>query len=232
VADFDDANLRAIDRLNQRGGRMLSLVDLVAAGTLTVDAAALLAATVAGGGSILTAAGPGGVGKTTLLGGCLACLPRTTEIVTVDKASVLEQPAPRHARCLLVHEVNDAAYYAYLWGPEIGRMVSMIGPGCAIAGTLHAETCDGVLRKLQGPPLRARREDLARVDLIVLMAADGGRRLVTELGRADGRGGHERLAPDAGSGPAPWRALLADALARNVRSIELVRGMALRAGLV
>ena len=36
------ANLREINSLNQRGGRMLSVVDLIEAGTLDVPAAAYL----------------------------------------------------------------------------------------------------------------------------------------------------------------------------------------------
>jgi hypothetical protein len=38
--NFELHNLAAIDFLNQRGGRMLSLVDLMAAGTLSLDLAA------------------------------------------------------------------------------------------------------------------------------------------------------------------------------------------------
>lgn len=40
MSDFERHNLAAIDFLNQRGGRMLSLVDLLAAGTLSLDMAA------------------------------------------------------------------------------------------------------------------------------------------------------------------------------------------------
>ncbi len=150
---------------------------------------------------MLAAAGPGGVGKTTLLGASLAFLPASTECVTVDDGAVLDRPAPGHPSCLLVHEINDASYYGYLWGPEIGRLISMIGAGCAIAATLHAESCAGVIRKLSGAPLGTRREDLARVDVVAVMAEVAGRRRVTEMRLADGAGGHARvLGYDAGAG--------------------------------
>ena len=246
VKDFDVANQRAIDRLNQRGGRMLSLVDLVEAGTLPLEAAALLAWAAARGCSLLTAAGPGGVGKTTLLGACLAFLPGGTECVPVDSAAVLDRPRPAHPRCLLVHEINNADYYGYLWGPEIGRLFAMIGDGCSVAATLHAESLDGVLAKLAGAPLRARREDLARVDLVALMAVEKGLRRVTGLWLADGRGGHvdalaggpqihALLAARGGCGEAQvareldgLRALLLDALSRDIRRMELLRALARR----
>ncbi len=245
MSDFDAANQRAIDRLNQRGGRMLSLVDLLDAGTLTLEQAALLAWAAANGRSFLTAAGPGGVGKTTLLGACLAFLPAHTECVTVDSAAVLDHPPPGHPRCLLVHEINNADYYGYLWGPEIGRLFAMIGDGCSVAATLHAESLEEVLGKLARPPLRARSKDLARVDVVALMEARGGRRLVTGLWLADGRGGHAdvlaagesaaaaaaragRCPSEAACGFAACRSLLADALERGIRRMELLRALARR----
>ncbi len=258
VADFDHSNQRAIDRLNQRGGRMLSLADLLEAQTLPLESAALLACAMGSGASMLAAAGPGGVGKTTLLGACLAFLPAATECVTVDDGAVLDRPDPGHPRCLLVHEIANASYYGYLWGPEIGRLFSMTGGGCSVAGTLHAESCEGVIRKLSGAPLRAKREDLARVDVVALMAEVEGRRRVTELLLADGSGGHARVlayhagagrfaaAPDAEAAAllavrvgrrareiagelAAYRALLSEALAKGIRRMELLRALWRRA---
>ena len=61
------SNLREIDSLNQRGGRMLSVVDLIEDGTLDAPVAGYLLASVASGASFLCAAGPGGVGKIALI---------------------------------------------------------------------------------------------------------------------------------------------------------------------
>ena len=38
--DIEQLNLRQIEQLNQRGGRMLSIVDLIQAGTISVEMAA------------------------------------------------------------------------------------------------------------------------------------------------------------------------------------------------
>jgi len=59
---------REIDRCNQRGGRMLSIVDLVQAGTFTVDLAAYALAAIGKGASFMVGALPGGAGKTTVMG--------------------------------------------------------------------------------------------------------------------------------------------------------------------
>ncbi|MEK7765428.1 MAG: hypothetical protein AAB368_04240, partial [bacterium] len=64
-----------LDRLNQRGGRMLSIVDLIEAGTVTRELAAYLLAAIGGGASFMTAALPGGAGKTTVMGALLNFVP-------------------------------------------------------------------------------------------------------------------------------------------------------------
>jgi Flp pilus assembly CpaF family ATPase len=54
-----------IDRCNQRGGRMLSIVDLIDAGTMSPELAAYSLAAIGGGASFMVGALPGGAGKTT-----------------------------------------------------------------------------------------------------------------------------------------------------------------------
>ena len=60
-----------IDRCNQRGGRMLSIVDLIDAGTVTRDLAAYSLAAISNGASFMVGAMPGGAGKTTVMGALL-----------------------------------------------------------------------------------------------------------------------------------------------------------------
>jgi Flp pilus assembly CpaF family ATPase len=69
-------NLREINSLNQRGGRMLSVVDLIDDGTLDARTSGLLLSFMAAEASFLTAAGPGGVGKSTLMAVLLSFLRR------------------------------------------------------------------------------------------------------------------------------------------------------------
>jgi len=231
-----------IDRLNQRGGRMLSLVDLLGAGTMDLEMAAQMAALVACGGSFLTAAGPGGVGKTTLMGAMLAFLPPGAAIVPIESARTLDRlppPSPKTPQCLVVHEIGSGPYYAYLWGPAVGRYFESARPaGRCLASNLHAETYDEAIHQLAG--LDVTEEALAEIDLMAFMAMDGRRRRVTAVWHADSAGGHglawrwdarrDAFEQTGGVPPrlrgvdtSPYRTLLASALSDGVKQMEDLR---------
>jgi hypothetical protein len=101
------AHVRAINDCNQRGGRMLSLVDLIAAGTVNLPLAAYLAAAMRSGASLLVGA--------------------------------QRNPRPGDT-CYLAHEINNAFYYAYIWGEEAQVFFSLIAQGHIVASNLHADT--------------------------------------------------------------------------------------------
>jgi len=191
MTDYERRNLEAIDRLNQRGGRMLSLVDLLDAGTLSLDMAAAMAYLAACGGSFLTAAGPGGVGKTTLMGAALAFVRSGAEIITIEGPETLERlPAatPDHPQCLVVHEIGAGPYYGYLWGKDVARYFeAAMAPGRSLASNLHAETYEEAVARITGEPLGASPRALGWVDLLAFMTAARGQRRVTSLWLSDGR---------------------------------------------
>jgi len=173
---------------------MLSLVDLVDAGTLSLDMAAEMAHAVAGGGSLLTAAGPGGVGKTTLMGALLGFLAPGTEIVTIEGPRTLERlpaPSPEAPKCLMVHEIGSGHWYGYLWGPAVGRYVDAArAPGRSLASNLHAETYEEAVEQLAGLDVSA--EGLGAIDVVAFMAARGSKRRVTAVTRDRRRRRHAR----------------------------------------
>jgi len=194
MPDFEVPNQHAIDQLNQRGGRMLSLVDLLDAGTLDLDMAAVMAYTAAAGGSFLTAAGPGGVGKTTLMGAALAFLAPGTQIVTIEGPDTLERLAVRPTlrptdppQCLVVHEIGAGEYYGYLWGSAVARYFDLaVAPGRSLASNLHAETYEQAVAQLTGAPLGVSPRALGWIDILAFMASARGRRRVTDLWITDG----------------------------------------------
>ena len=227
---------------------MLSLVDLLEADTVDLEMAAQMAALAARGGSFLTAAGPGGVGKTTLMGAMLAFLPPGAALVPIESARTLDRlppPSPEAPLCLMVHEIGSGSYYAYLWGPDVGRYFEVARPaGRCLASNLHAETYEEAVRQLAG--LDVTDEALAEIDLLAFMAMDGRRRRVITVWHADGAGGHvqawrrdarhdtfepTRNVPPllAGVDLAPYRSLLASALSEGVRRMEDVRELAMEA---
>lgn len=186
--DVMASNLREINSLNQRGGRMLSVVDLIEDGTLDAPSAGLLLGFVAAGASFLTAAGPGGVGKSTLLAVLLSFLPPGERICTVVHPRGAREPD--RPTCWLCHEIGAGHWFGYLWGEAAAAFLALHDRG-RIAGTLHADTDEEIAAQLLGPEVGAREEDLAAVDLLLAMVRVGGKRRVSAVYESRGGGSAE-----------------------------------------
>jgi len=219
---------------------MLSVLDLLEAGTLDPDLAAWLMARMGRGASLLVGARPGGAGKTTVMCALLNLAPPALPLVAATAEAVAraaaEDDPPR--RCYVCHEISPGDYFAYLWGDDLRAYCRLFEKGHVLASNLHADdlpearaqVCDanGVSEALFG-----------RFDLAVFLRVGGrpgrARRTVEKVYAADGEGRH-RLVFDAAAGlrPAPTGAeesarvaacgqFLAEALADGVRTIEHAR---------
>ena len=136
-------HVRALDECNQRGGRMLSLVDLIDAGTVDLPLAAYLAAAMRHGVSLLVGARPGGAGKTAVMAALLNFLPNVTTLQAVGSRAMLDiaaQDPDPGATCYLAHEIGNGLYYAYLWDDEARDFFALAAHGHTIATNLHADT--------------------------------------------------------------------------------------------
>jgi hypothetical protein len=144
IEDVAARRVRCLAACNQRGGRMLTLVDLIEAGTVSLDLAAYLAAALAQGASHLVGANPGGAGKTTVMAALLSFLPPSCVIETVASAAVLRGAADVDPGtvCYLAHEVGAGHYYAYIWGAAARAFFALAGAGHTVATNLHADTLD------------------------------------------------------------------------------------------
>ncbi len=233
--DTEAHNLTEIEGLNQRGGRTLSVVDLIEDGTLTVELAARLLVCVADGASFLTAANPGGAGKSTLLANLLAFLPPGERIVSTGSRQVVSDALgapPASPTCLLAHEIGSGHWYGYIWGGA-ARDFFRLPPTCRITTCMHADTIGEMEGILLSPPLSVDPEDFARVDLVLFMHMErqgfGVRRRVATVHEA-AFGGDRRLTWcwDADSdrfeqvGDSPRVGLLAE---RLPDAMALIRGL-------
>lgn len=145
---MNDPVLKAINGSNQRGGRMLSVVDLVEAGTLDMPQAAHLVARIEGGASWLVGAQPGGAGKTTIMSALLAMLP-ANEPVWVAGADPHWDSA-RPGECIVAYEISPGPFHGYIWGGKV-RLMAQRGPaGCRLVANLHADTIAEARQQIVG----------------------------------------------------------------------------------
>jgi hypothetical protein len=193
MIDTEQHNLAEIESLNQRGGRILSFVDLIRAGTMTEEMVAYCWTAIAGGASFLTAARPSGAGKSTVLANLLALLPPGEEIVTFPsvggglraapgEATALDVArAPQSGRptCSLAHEIGSGPYHGYIWGSHVREFVALRSHGHRLAACIHADTLDELTGILCTPPLSCSSEEVRAFDLILFIhVLPQGRRVV------------------------------------------------------
>jgi hypothetical protein len=154
---------------------MLSAIDLLAAGTLDLKLAAFLMRTVRKGASILGCAGPGGTGKTTLMGALLCFLPANALIKVVEKHQPFswyeEQSDPQAPTWFLCHELGPGSWYSYLWGEGARTFLSMPNQGRFCATTVHADNLGELRRLVQGREIGLSPQDFARLDLVLFIRA-------------------------------------------------------------
>ena len=176
--DIERHNHEQIERLNQRGGRTLSIVDLIQAGTISIEMAAVAMRAMHQGASILTGAVPGGAGKTTLMASILHFLPPDVPIVTVDHSRVIADglARPSEPSCYLAHEIGSGHWYGYIWGRDVADFLALIEGPRRIASCLHADTLEQLTDILTSPPLGVSPEALGRVGLILFMHVSRGPR--------------------------------------------------------
>ena len=139
-----DRHCRELERCNQRGGRMLSVADLIDAGTLPLSLAAALTARIAGGASFMVGANPGGAGKTTVMCALLNFVPPDCNLLPATPEQ-LRQATPKPRRCYICHEIGSGPYYAYLWDKALRQYCALGTHGHLLATNLHADTLDETL---------------------------------------------------------------------------------------
>lgn len=234
-----DGHVREVNRCNQRGGRMLSILDLLRAGTFDRPLAAYLLYRISKGASFLTGASPGGAGKTTVMCALLGCIPPDRRLVPAADISLMRRLLDQSIRssiCVVCHEIGSGPYYTYLWGEGARLYFRLTRYGHQIATNLHADTLKECREQLcvdNG----VEPEDFARVDLQVFLEISGRwgqmRRRVATVWDSLGQHEHQliydasRVSPWVGTDPdnptlAPYLRVLDD-LARRKPDIRSVR---------
>lgn len=181
-------NLREIEGLNQRGGRTLSFVDLIRAGTMSDELVAYCWTAIAHGASFLTAARPGGAGKSTVLANLLCLLPPNEEIVTVTDPDIVDDSVPN---CYLAHEIGSGHWYGYIWASQVRDFMALMARGSRIASCLHADYLDETRSILTAPPLEVPLDHFSMLDLLLFVHVAPGNQRRVATAYESGPEGHQ-----------------------------------------
>jgi hypothetical protein len=198
MSDGLDNHCDEIERCNQRGGRMLSIVDLIEAGTFSRELAAYALAAIGKGASFMVGALPGGAGKTTVMGALLNFVPHDVELLPADSPDAIRDGlAHRGARrCYICHEIGAGPYYAYLWGADLRAYFELASANHILATNLHADLFsqarDQVCRTNGVSDAAFRRMNLIFF-LSVRRAGFGVTRRIATVWESDGASAHTQV---------------------------------------
>ena len=220
-----DTVIRVVEESNQRGGRMLSLVDLIEAKSCSVGQAAWLAGRVRAGDSWLVGARPGGAGKTTVMGALLVLL-REDETVQVTRPGVSwDRSGPDH--CLVAYEISPGRYDGYIWGGDVRRLAECAASGTRVVSNLHADSVAEARSQIVDD-CGAREEHFQSLDLFIPIVFSGGwgrvRREIKSVWRTE-NGSWQEVRPEEQEADAPGdlMAFLERCRRENVCTVDAVR---------
>ena len=198
-----------LNRCNQRGGRMLSVLDLLAAETLDLNLAAYLMARISKGASFMVGASPGGAGKTTVMCALLNFVPADVSLIAATPEAVYGAAEGRASRrtCYVCHEIGSGSYFAYLWSDALRTYCGLSERGYMLATNLHADDIDEA--KEQVCTDNGVEVDLFnRFELMIFLRVKGGyfdaHRRIDLVYSSDGSSEHElafTAATDGGASP-------------------------------
>ncbi len=153
----------------------LTLADLVANGTMSMEIAATLRSAVAARCSFLVFARPRLAGKSTMMGILIELLPRGVPVLVVgeDGVDVASLAAEARSGYLVVPEVSrHAVAPGYIWGEPVRRAFHAMAEGCSLAVALHADDPAEAL-EIVGAGSGVPADDLARLGILVHLRSLG-----------------------------------------------------------
>ncbi|HXG36939.1 MAG TPA: hypothetical protein VNL15_08225, partial [Dehalococcoidia bacterium] len=151
------------------GPEPLSIVQLIRAGNLSPEMAALLWMGMERSASLIVAANPPLAGKTTTLTALLSFAPPDSlAYFTKGQGETFDLPEERgQGTYILINELSDHLP-VYTWGRYARRAFELMGQGYSMGSTMHADSPAEVLYQLQGE-LGIPAEHLARLTFIVTL---------------------------------------------------------------
>jgi len=183
-----------LNRCNQRGGRMLSIFDLLAAKTLDLDLAAYLMARISTGSSFMVGSVPGGAGKTTVMCALLNFVPVDVPLIAATPEAVYEAAGTR--ACYVCHEIGSGYYFAYLWADQLRAYCGLSDQGHILATNLHADNPEQARNQICNTN-KVQSNHFNKFDLLIFLRIENGylkvHRWIEEVYSSNGSSGHELI---------------------------------------
>ncbi len=161
---------------------------------------------VRSGGSVVVAAGPSRVGKSTLADALAGELPAETARVyvrgsyeTFDFVGAAEAAGGTRT-ALLVNEISPHLPI-YLWGQGARRVLGLARYGAQVIATMHADSPEEVIYQLARQPVGATPDEIAALASVVFLgpaSEDGNRWKVVRIVRLHSTG-HGILVDEIGA---------------------------------
>ena len=183
-----------LNRCNQRGGRMLSIFDLLAAKTLDLDLAAYLMARISTGSSFMVGSVPGGAGKTTVMCALLNFIPVDVPLIAATPQAIYE--AANTSVCYVCHEIGSGHYFAYLWADALRAYCGLFEHGHLLATNLHADNPEQARNQICNTN-KVQSEHFNKFELLIFLRIENGylgaKRWIEDVYSSDGSSGHELI---------------------------------------
>jgi hypothetical protein len=170
----------------------MSIAELIAAGNMSAEVAAMFWVAMERGASLILAADPPHSGKTTTLSALMTFTrPETLAYFTrgVGETFALPPVSPDYDTYILVNEMSDHIP-VYTWDDHARRAFELLAEGYRLATTMHDDTVEGVLRQLEGD-LGIPKRHVAGLTFIVPMfigRLGGVMRRITEVAMLEANG--------------------------------------------
>jgi len=175
----------------------MSIAELIMAGNLSAEVAAMFWVAMERGASMIIAADPPSSGKTTTLSALMSfTLPDTLVYFTQGQGETFTLPpvSPDYATYILVNEMSDHIP-VYTWDDHARKTFELLSDGYQLGTTMHADTVDGVLAQLERD-LAIPKSHVAQLTFIVPMfigRQQGIIRRIAEIAMLEAEGDGHRV---------------------------------------
>lgn len=172
MSNITPSDLNVFEQLSHsRGGNApLTFLDLIHRQTIDFELASWLMSQVCGGASFIIGAGPGGVGKTTLMRSLLSFVPSSCPLVIALPGQISSPESSPH--CFISLELSDHRPPGYLWGQDLEDFFKLSTDGHILVGNMHVDSLDQAEEEICQRN-NVTKEQFLSINLFIFLRVEG-----------------------------------------------------------